>query len=140
MPMWSHEESIVVNAAPHLVWARFRDVAGWTRWNDGIERIELHGTFAEGTSFTMKPPGQDALTSRLIRVIPDREFVDETVVGPVRVVVSHRLSELPDRRCRVSYRTEVTGPEADDVGRMVTSDFPQVLAALKAIVERNERA
>ena len=135
MTMWSHEESIVVDAAPHRVFARFRDVAGWVRWNEGIEQIELHGPFAEGTTFTMKPPGQDPLTSRLIRVIPDQDFVDETVVGPVRVVVSHRLTALPDERCRVTYRTEVTGPDAAEVGRMVTSDFPQVLSALKAVVE-----
>src|SRR5690349_6735793 len=130
MTTWWHEESIVVDAAPHRVFARFRDVAGWVRWNEGIEQIELHGPFAEGTTFTMKPPGQDALTSRLSRVVPDQEFVDETVIGPVRVVVSHRLTELPDRRCRVTYRTEVTGPDAAEIGSMVTSDFPQVLSAL----------
>ena len=136
--MWSHEESIVVIAAPHRIWARFRNVEDWSSWNDGIEHVELHGPFAEGTTFTMKPPGQDALTSRLTRVIPDREFTDETVVGDVRVVVNHGLTELPNASCRVSYRTEVTGPDAEEVGRMVTSDFPQVLAALKAIVEKDQ--
>jgi len=65
---WTHTESIETPATPAQVWALFRDVAGWTRWNAGIERIALHGPFASGTTFTMQPPGTDALTSTLIAV------------------------------------------------------------------------
>ena len=78
--MWSHEDSIETSALPARVWKFFSDVARWKDWNAGIERMEIHGPFAKGTTFTMQPPGQDALTSTLIEVKPNESFTDETVV------------------------------------------------------------
>ncbi len=134
--MWSHEESIETSASPARVWELFSDVQHWKDWNAGIESIELHGPFAEGTTFTMKSPGQDALTSILIQVKPSQSFTDETVVGETRVLVSHRLEPLPPGRTKIVYSTQITGPDAAEIGPMVTSDFPDVLAALKNLVEQ----
>jgi hypothetical protein len=84
----------------------------------------------------MQPPGQDALTSTLIEVTPNESFTDETVVGETRVLVSHQLVQLPSGRTKITYRTEITGPGAEEFGPMVTSDFPSVLAALKNLAEQ----
>ena len=136
--MWTHENSIETSAAPSRVWKLFSEVANWKSWNAGIEAIEIHGPFAAGTTFTMKPPGQDAFTSTLIEVRRNECFVDETLVEGVRVLVSHRLAALPSGGTRITYATEITGPGAGEFGPMVTSDFPEVLAALKALAERQE--
>ncbi|PFH11407.1 polyketide cyclase/dehydrase/lipid transport protein [Collimonas sp. PA-H2] len=135
--MWTHEESIETSAAPSRVWALFADVARWKDWNAGIESIELHGPFVTGASFTMRPPGQDALTSTLIEVKSNESFIDETVVDETRVLVSHRLVLLPSGRTRIIYNTEISGPDADEIGPMVTNDFPDVLAALKKLAEQS---
>ncbi len=134
--MWSHEESIETSASPARVWQLFTDVQRWKDWNAGIESIELHGPFAEGTTITMKAPGQDALTSTLIQVKPSQSFTDETVVGETRVLVSHRLAPLPSGRTKIVYSTKITGPGAAEIGPMVTADFPDVLAALKNLAEQ----
>jgi hypothetical protein len=34
------------------------------KWNVGIESIEIHGPFAQGTTFTMRLPGGEAFTAR----------------------------------------------------------------------------
>jgi len=133
--MWRHEASIEIEAAPARIWQLFADVPGWKRWNAGIESIELHGTFTQGTSFSMKPPGVDAFTSTLIEVQENHLFTDETTVDEVTVVVSHRIEPLAASRSRVSYVSMVTGPEAADVGAAVTADFDDVLAALKQLAE-----
>ncbi len=134
--MWSHEESIETVGSPARVWELFSDVGHWKDWNAGIESIELHGPFAEGTTITMKAPGQDALTSTLIQVKPSQSFTDETVVGETRVLVSHRLESLPSGRTKIVYSTQITGPDAGEIGPMVTADFPDVLAALKNLAEQ----
>lgn len=135
--MWTHEESIETSAPRSRVWEIWADVARWKDWNAGIEAIEMHGPFDVGTSFTMQPPDQEALSSTLIEVTPNERFTDETVVDETRVHVSHALVSLPDGRTRITYRTEISGPGADVLGPMVTSDFPQVLAALKKLAEQN---
>ena len=134
--MWTHEQSIETSASPARVWQLFVDVARWKDWNAGIEKIEIHGPFANGTTFTMQPPGQDVITSKLIDVKPNEGFTDETVVDDTRVIVSHRLVTLPSGRTKIVYSTEITGPAADELGPMVTSDFPEVLAALKRLAEQ----
>ena len=136
--MWTHSTSIATHAAPEALWRLFEDVAGWTRWNAGIERIALHGPFASGSRFEMQPPGMDAFTSTLRDVRPHEGFVDETVLEDTRFLVSHELQPLADGGTRVTYSIRVEGPEAATLGPLVSADFPEVLAALKALAERGE--
>ncbi|HEY9024174.1 MAG TPA: SRPBCC family protein [Burkholderiaceae bacterium] len=135
--MWTHSTSIATTASPQALWRLFEDVAGWTNWNAGIERIALHGPFASGSTFDMKAPGMDSFTSRLLDVRPERGFVDETVLEDTRFLVSHELHPLPAGGTRVTYAIRVEGPEAATLGPLVTADFPEVLAALKALAERS---
>jgi hypothetical protein len=134
--MWTHEQSIEIDATPAQIWAVFAAVHGWTRWNAGIERIELHGPFVAGSSFTMQPPGTDAFVSTLIAVDEARGFTDETVIDETRVVVDHLIEALSPHRVRVTYATQITGPEAQAIGPEVTGDFGDVLRGLKAICEQ----
>ncbi len=129
MQTWNTEFAIDIAAAPHRIWALFSDVAGWPRWNPGIERIALHGEFAAGTTFEMTPPGQDAFTSTLVEVERDRRFVDETRVGEVVVRVAHVI-EPRGAESHVVYAVAVTGPEAAEIGAAISADFPDVLARL----------
>jgi hypothetical protein len=133
--MWTDTANVVTAASPQALWRLFEDVAGWTRWNAGIERISLHGSFATGSTFEMQPPGMKAFTSALRDVRPDVGFVDETVLERTRFLVSHELHPLPSGGTRVTYAIRVEGPEAATLGPLVTADFPEVLAALKALAE-----
>jgi uncharacterized protein YndB with AHSA1/START domain len=134
--MWTHEESIETSATPARVWKFFADVAQWKNWNAGIETIQIHGPFKAGTTFTMRPPGQDAINSTLIEVKPNESFTDETLVDETRVVVSHKLQPLASGNTKIIYSTEITGPGAEELGPMITSDFPDVLASLKRLAEQ----
>jgi uncharacterized protein YndB with AHSA1/START domain len=134
--MWQRSFSILASAPVAAVWRLFEDVEQWKAWNAGIESISMHGPFAQGTEFVMKPPGQDAFTSRLVDVVPLRRFEDETVVGDVRVVVDHQVERLSAAQTRITYTATVTGPGAAEIGAAVTDDFPAVLEALAALAQR----
>lgn len=134
--MWTHEETIETSASPVRVWKIFTDVARWKDWNAGIETIQIHGPFEVGATFTMQPPGQDAINSTLIEVEPNEGFTDETVVDETRVLVSHKLVPLPSGKTKIIYSTEITGPGSAEFGPMVTSDFADVLANLKKLAEQ----
>jgi hypothetical protein len=133
--MWTHEASIETTATPAQIWKLFSNVAGWKEWNAGIEKIEIDGPFAEGTTFSMQVPGGDTFRSRLIDVNEDEGFTDETVVDATRVVVHHKLVHLSSGRTRVTNSTVVTGPAAAEVGPLVTGDFQAVLTALRNLAE-----
>jgi uncharacterized protein YndB with AHSA1/START domain len=133
--MWTYDESIETSASPARVWQLFKDVPGWKAWNAGIEHIDLHGPFAKGTTFSMKPPGEEAFISTLVEVSENESFTDETVIDGTHVLVRHAIVPLPSGGARVTYSTEVTGPSAAQFGPMVTADFPEVLRGLKRQAE-----
>ena len=70
-------------------------------------------------------------------------FADEADGGDFVVTTVHRLEPACDGGTRIVYRTEITGPAAaqigPEIGPTITADFPDVLAALAALAERDAR-
>jgi hypothetical protein len=65
--------------------------------------------------------------------------VDEADGADFVVRTTHRVDAVDDERSRITYRMEITGPAAETVGPAIgpeiSSDFPQVLAALATRAE-----
>jgi len=133
--VWQTEHTIHTKAAPEQIWAIFQDVSGWKRWNAGIEQVEIEGPFATGTWFSMTPPGQEALRTKLIDVRESERFVDETQVGGLVITVTHRIERMATNVTRVVYAVEAKGPGAAEIGPAIAADFPEVLAALVELAE-----
>ncbi|MES2952116.1 MAG: SRPBCC family protein [Pseudomonadota bacterium] len=135
--MFHREFHTATSATRSAIWALWTDVNNWTRWNAGVEQAHLTGRFVIGAEFSMTPTGQEAMTSRLIRVEEGVAFTDETVLGDICVTVEHRIEPLDGGKLRIVYSARVTGPGAEHVGAAVTEDFDDVLAALVTLAERN---
>ena len=137
--MWEYQHSVETTATPEVLWRHWSRIAEWPQWNAGIEKIEVDGPFAVGTVFTMTPPGGDHFQMRLTEVVPGKLFTDEMDAGDFVVRTVHLLEQAAAGRTRVVYRTEITGPAADQVGPQlgpaITADFPDVLAALVKLAE-----
>ncbi|MEO6690261.1 MAG: hypothetical protein ABIS07_18800, partial [Dokdonella sp.] len=93
------------------------DTSGWKVWNAGIDSIELHGLFVNGTHVTMKPPGEDALNSTLVDVRENERFTDETVIDGTCVLVWGATTVLSSGPNRVTCRTEISRPTVAQFGR-----------------------
>jgi hypothetical protein len=128
---------VEADVAAQAVWALYEDVTTWPSWDAQAEKITRDGPFQAGTTGTMKFVGQDPLRYRLAKVEPLREFVDETPAGPLLVRVSHLLEPVAAGRLRITYSAEIEGPEeaAQQVGPMITADFPETMASLVALAK-----
>jgi hypothetical protein len=133
MASYSYTHSIEADVAVDA------DVSTWPSWDAEAELITRDGPFAAGTAGTMKFKGQEPLPYRLVKVEPRREFVDETPVGDIVVRVSHLLEPLPLGRLRLTYSAEVDGPQAEEVGPMITQDFPDTMGSLVALARERSR-
>ncbi len=139
--VWTNEHTGATTASADQVFGLFQDVATWPQWNAGVERMEMDGPFIAGTTGTMMVPGQDPLAFRLVWVEDGHGFEDETELqeAAVTVRVRHLLEPLPRGGTRITYRCVIDGPAVDQVGpslgAAITSDFPDVIAALAALAE-----
>jgi Polyketide cyclase / dehydrase and lipid transport len=134
---YTYLHTVEADVTPEAIWALYEDVSTWPSWDAQAEKITRDGPFAAGTTGTMKFIGQQPLAYRLAKVDPMHEFVDETPVGELVVRVSHLLTPLSDKRLRIDYSAEIKGPEdqVQQVGPMITEDFPQTMASLVALAQ-----
>ena len=132
--MWEYEHAVETGASPAALWQKWADVSSWPAWNGGVATAEIDGPFTDGTSFTMTGPDGEPIRLTLTDVVPGERFTDVMDGGDVVVTTTHRLEPAGDGRTRVAYRTEISGPAADQVGPelgpAITADFPEVLDAL----------
>jgi Polyketide cyclase / dehydrase and lipid transport len=141
--MWAHEQSVETSARPEQIWRLWANVAGWPRWNADIERIELVGPFAPGSTILMTPIGEEPVELRIAEAVEPERFVDEAAMGEILIRTIHRVEPIDSDRARVTYRVEITGPGADTIGPQVgpeiSADFPQILAGLAAQAAETEQ-
>jgi uncharacterized protein YndB with AHSA1/START domain len=137
--MWATEHNVETSASPEQIWRLWADVAGWPEWNGDIERIELIGGFAAGSRILMTPIGEQPVELRIAEAVEPELFVDEAHLGDIVVRTIHHVRRIDPGRARVTYRMEITGPEADTLGSQIgpeiSGDFPQTLAGLVARAE-----
>lgn len=142
--MWTSQKTIETAAPASVIFEMFRDVARWPEWNAGVEKMELDGPFVAGTTGRMTMPGAPPMETKLVWVGDGHGFEDETPIPDAGVTVRVRHEIVPAvGRTLIVYTTTVDGSATDDVcaeiGSMVTSDFPAVLAALAARAEARAR-
>jgi uncharacterized protein YndB with AHSA1/START domain len=115
--MWAVEHSVETSATAQAIWRLWADVERWPEWNAGVERIELRGPFAVGSTILMTPPGDEPVELRIAEAVEPELFVDEADGGDFVVRTTHRVEAVGDERSRITYRMEITGPAAETVGR-----------------------
>ena len=134
--MWINEQAVETSASAEAIWRVWADVPRWGEWNADIERIELDGPFARGSTITMTPKGAEPVQLRIADAVEPERFVDEADMGDVVVRTLHRIERVGGGRNRVVYRMEIDGPVADEVGPelgpAISGDFPETLAGLVA--------
>jgi Polyketide cyclase / dehydrase and lipid transport len=132
--VWSTEHNRETTATPASIWRLSANVATWREWNADIERIEMSGAFAAGSTISMTPIGQDTVDLRIAEASEPNLFVDEADLGDVVVKTFHCVDPIDEGRSMVTYRMEISGPAADTVGPElgpeISGDFPETLAAL----------
>jgi uncharacterized protein YndB with AHSA1/START domain len=139
-PVWATEHSVETSASPESVWRLWASVPAWPEWNADVASAELAGEFAEGSTIRMVSHAGDVVELRIADAVEPTRFVDEADFGNVVVRTTHRTESVGAGRIRIVYRMEIDGPEADNVGPelgpQISGDFPEVLAALASLAER----
>src|SRR5437764_4252490 len=111
--MWTTEHSVEAAGSLEAIWRVWADVPSWGEWNPDIERIELDGPFAAGSTIAMTPRGQEPVVLVIAEAAEPDRFVDEADLGEVVVRTVHHAEQLEGDRVRVTYRMEISGSASD---------------------------
>ncbi|MEU8470234.1 polyketide cyclase [Streptomyces sp. NPDC029006] len=137
--MWTYEHSMETDAAPAAIWRLWADVENWGVWNADIASIRISGPFAAGAEIVMTPAGDDPVHLLVAEATADELFVDEARFDGLLLRTIHRLGRGERLRTRVTYRMEITGAGADElgpqIGPAVTADWPETMAALVKLAQ-----
>ncbi len=139
--MYEFEHSVETAASPASIYRLYSDVKAWPIWDAGVKHVELHGPFAAGSTGVLTPAGQEELPFRMIEATENESFTDETdIPGTATLRFEHRLAPLAGGGTRITHRVVISGPEADQLGPMVTADVPQAVASLADHALASERS
>ena len=134
--MWEHEHTAETAISPEAVWRVLADLDQWASWDTSMDWVRLEGPFQVGSQVTMKPKGQDPITSVILEATENQAYADQTDLGEVTLRFSHTLQPLAGGATRVIHRLKITGPAADqlgpELGPAITEDFPEAMDALLA--------
>jgi len=134
--MAEYEHSLESDVSAEAVWALYADPSTWPSWDAGVERMELDGPLAAGTTGRFTPTGGDPLPFTVVYAEPGRGFTDEFAFPGAVLRGTHTLTPLPDGRTRITHRMELTGDRAEQMAPELmpglTDDIPLTVAALAA--------
>lgn len=137
--MWTYEHTIETDAAPEAVWSLWADVENWGAWNADIASIRISGPLKAGAGIVMTPTDGDPVHLIVAEAVPGERFVDEARFDGLLLRTVHQLGRGASLRTRVTYRMEITGPGADElgprIGAAVTADWPQTMATLGRLAQ-----
>jgi hypothetical protein len=135
--MWSYEHTAEGDVSADAIWRLWVEVENWGGWNSDIAEVALDGPFEVGSTIAMTSRRGDTVGLPLVGVEPGETFVDQADLGDVVVTTTHQIDRLDGRGVRIVYRTEITGPAAEEVGPVIGSrivdHFPETVAALIAL-------
>src|SRR5213593_3697558 len=136
--MWSFEYRQDTSAEAEAVWRLWSDPPSWSRWDEDLEEVTLDGSFAVGSTGTLKPKGMDALAYELTRVEPGAGYSDETALPGAVLRFDHDLVQ-EDGGLKIVQRVTMEGPAANEyfgqLGTGIVLDVPEALRKLAALAE-----
>jgi len=142
--MWTTQYGDVTTAPASAVGSALRDLHSGTPLGPASDRFELHGPFAVGTAITVTPQGQDAMTSEIVELVPERVYADRTAFGGLTLTFRHTIAPQADGRTAVTHTLEIDGDGADavgpELGPQIAGDFPVAMAELLHAAETRTAA
>ena len=137
--MWKYEHSLETSAEIGKIWKLYSDVEYWPKWDKGLEKVTLDGSFSTGTEGMMKPVNQDWMKFRLTMVNPMAGFSDETKMPATDSVIRfvHTITKLPSGKTKITHVVSIEGEDSDkfgkDFGPSMVSGIPETMQNIASL-------
>lgn len=140
------EDSVEIDAPPHLVWQVFSDVERWPDWTASVTSLVGRDgpDLAVGKRFAIKQPGMQKLVWRVTEIEPGSSWTWVQRSPGVLVTARHYVSAQPGGRTLVRQQLDQRGALGALVARLMVKKTRRFLElegqGLRARSEQLSRA
>lgn len=132
---WIYEASEESKVSPEAIWQVWKDVEGWSIWDEELEYCRLEGPFTAGTEGMIKPKGWSPLKFTITEAKECRGFKDITKISlGTTLEFQHSVESLPSGSVRITHRVYARGLLAPmlrfTLRRKLRAKMPRALEAL----------
>ena len=132
--MWVTQYSATTELAPEAIWDALRALHAGEMTYEGADHFVLHGPFAVGTEVSVTPVGQGTFQSKIVDLVENVTYADETAFGDLTLLFRHTLERTSEGATLVTHRLEISGDSADEIGPelgpQISGDFDESMSAL----------
>jgi hypothetical protein len=132
--MATHGRSRQTRASAEAIWRLWSDPPTWHEWNPNVERMEMNGPFANGTTGVMHTPAGQHHQVQLSQIQPGRSFDLETSVIPLTHFTFHCEVMPSGSGSTISQSLAMSGPLAivfaPMAGERIAASFEPLLNGL----------
>jgi hypothetical protein len=138
--MATHGRSRQTRASTGAIWRIWSDPSTWHEWNPNVQRMEMSGPFANGTTGIMHTNAGQHHRVRLTNVQPGRSFDLETSVIPLTHFRFHCEVVPSGAGSTIGQSLSVSGPLAfvfsPLAGNRIAASFEPLLKGLADQAEK----
>ncbi|MBV8569290.1 MAG: SRPBCC family protein [Acidobacteriaceae bacterium] len=135
---WSFEHSVECAVPIQFAWEFWTDVRNW-KLNGDVERVELSGPFAEGSSGTTFTRSTGPIHWRVVLVQAEREAVLEASAPGGKVHFRWTFEDLGERT-RMTQRASISEESAAIASAAAAIFEPGIPAGMQKMCEAMKRA
>lgn len=108
--MATHGRSRQTRASAETIWRLWSDPPTWHEWNPNVQRMDMDGPFANGTTGVMHTPAGQHHHIQLANIQPGRSFDLETTAIPLTHFTFHCEVVPAASGSSISQSINVSGP------------------------------
>jgi uncharacterized protein YndB with AHSA1/START domain len=129
-----HGRSRQTRASPEVIWRIWSDPQTWHEWNPNVQRMEMNGAFANGTTGVMHTHAGQHHQVELTNIQPGRAFDLQTSVLPLTRFTFHCEVVPNPNGSTISQSVAMSGPLAflfaPMAGERIAASFEPLLQGL----------
>jgi hypothetical protein len=126
-PVWTSQESVVVDVPVSLAWTFMTNVSNWS---DPPAEFSLEGPFAAGAHGTTQMPGQPPTSWIIGEVVHHRAYMIEvSVAADAAVRFQWRFDPVSEQRTTLTQRVQLWGDGAATLVDTIRAAFEPNLAS-----------
>lgn len=118
---------IEINAAPDIIWKKEIDVTNWPKWDTGLDKANLEGSFQQGAKGIMVDREGRNIKFKIVEVEPNNKIIIEIQLPGGKMYLDRRLVVQTNGKVMLSHSVYFTGWIGGMIGKSLKKKYQNMV-------------